>query len=86
MDQLQHWEAICALAKVTSWNGEVPRIKWDLRNAIGSLEAQQVELWDHPEAISNLLEQNPGVAEIFATYDDTAIAYAFRLARYAKAR
>lgn len=86
MDQLQHWEAICALAKGAKWNGEVPRIKYDLRNAVGSLTAQQAALWDHPEVISELLIKNPGVRKIFAAYNDAAIAYALRLARYAKAR
>lgn len=85
MEEL-HWKAICALAKDARWNGEVPRIRWDLRNAVGSLTAKQRAPWDHPEAISKLLVQNPGIAEIFANYDDTAIAYAFRLARYAGAR
>jgi hypothetical protein len=82
----QHWEAICLLSKQDSWQGEVPQVQWDLRNAIGSLMAQQPELWDNPHAIPNLLEQNPGVAKIFSKYNDCDIAHALRLARYARAR
>lgn len=86
MDGVRHWEAICALAKGADWIGEVPRIKWDLRNAINSLTAQQTMLWEHPQSIPQLLIQNPGVTEIFTKYNDIDIAYALRLARYAKAR
>ena len=86
MDGVRHWEAICALAKGVDWIGEVPKIRWDLRNAVGSLIAKQPRLWDHPKSIPQLLKQNPGVARIFSEYNDTSIAYALRLARYAEAR
>jgi len=86
MNGIQHWEAICVLAKQDSWQGDIPRVKWDLRNAIGSLMAQQPQLLDNPHTIPNLLIQNPGVTKIFSKYNDCDIAYTLRLARYAKAR
>lgn len=83
---IKHWEAVCCLAKEEGWHGEIPRIQWDLRNAVSSLIAQQAQPWDHPQAIPTLLEKNPGVTKIFAQYNDLDIAYALRLARYAEAR